>query len=159
MNKKKDHTSQDNVRRMKSPNSWNLAVIVTVIGGIVIIFNSQINDVLRSNYSIRKQEEYTELHFENHTNLPETVEVGKINNFSFTIGNSEHQKMEYGYSVYAETGGDLNVIDYSIVDLDQGENIIISKDFVLSRNVRTKIVVEIKNINQSISFWMEPEDL
>jgi hypothetical protein len=44
-------------------------------------------------------EPLTEVYFENHTQLPSSVELGKLYNYSFSVHNLEHQRMRYVYTI------------------------------------------------------------
>lgn len=46
-------------------------------------------------------EPLTEVYFENHTQLPQTIDLGKNYEFSFTVHNLEYQNMNYTYNINA----------------------------------------------------------
>jgi len=92
-------------------------------------------------------EPLTEVYFENHTQLPASVELMNWYNFSFTVHNLEYQKMRYVYSVDAYS--EENVLLYNI---DSGELLMFENEtktineqlsFIEDFN-RTKIVVSVE---------------
>jgi uncharacterized membrane protein len=96
-------------------------------------------------------EPLTELYFNNHENLPKTVEPNKLYKFSFTINNLEYKNMTYNYIVK----GYNMTIDNNNVTLENNQSASIIEYFLMPENfTRTNITVTIKN-NQSIHFWVE----
>lgn len=91
-------------------------------------------------------EPLTEMYFENHTQLPDSVELNKLYNYSFTIHNLEHQKMKYTYTIdmFAENGTLLDNMDSGEFILEIDEYITIDESFKLIEEFnRTKIIINI----------------
>ena len=132
----------------------------------------------------RKPETLTELYFENHLNLPKYIKGSEQYKFTFTIHNLENKDMDYSYIIYKEipnqkitigggkVEGENKGYTYSIfkdiasqkTTLEEGK-VSIKKDEYKSiektigplENLRTDIVVELVDMNQHISFWMDKQ--
>ena len=102
-----------------------------------------------------KPETFTELYFEDHTNLPKTIKKDEKYSFIFTIHNVEYKDIEYSYVVYLQTNDQKTILDQGKFNLKDNEFKSVKEDFTLLENLRSKIVVEIINKNQNISFWMD----
>ena len=113
-----------------------------------------------------KTETFTELYFENHTELPTLVaspdEFTWYNNpntnlyqFSFTIHNLENKDMFYNYEIYSFEH-EQAVIDQGRVFIKNNQSKTITENFTLpSDSSRTKVTVNLINKKQQISFWVE----
>jgi hypothetical protein len=104
-----------------------------------------------------KPEAFTELYFEDHNNLPKTIEKGKEYSFSFTIHNLEYKDVEYPYIVYLQIDSEKVILDSGKLSLRNDEYKSQEEDFGPLYNLRTQIVVELPNENQQIDFWMEEQ--
>jgi hypothetical protein len=104
-----------------------------------------------------KPEAFTELYFEDHNDLPKTIERYKEYSFSFTIHNLEHKDVEYSYIVYLQRDSGRTILDSGRFSLQNDEYKSQREDFGPLENTRTQIVVEITNKNQQIDFWMEEQ--
>lgn len=102
-----------------------------------------------------KPETLTELYFEDHNNLPKTITRYDFYNFLFTIHNLEYKDMEYPYIIYLQTSDKKIILDENKIEVKNGEYKSIKEDFGPLKSLRMKIVVELLNRNQLISFWME----
>jgi hypothetical protein len=102
-----------------------------------------------------KPEAFTELYFEDHGNLPKTIEKYKEYSFSFTIHNLESKDMAYSYIVYLQRDSERTILDSGGFGLQNDEYRSQREDFGPLENLRTRVVVEITNKNQQIDFWME----
>lgn len=132
----------------------------------ILIFVSTILMIqyARSNPAIMRQvtlattripESFTELYFENHINLPTQIESGKYYTYEFTIHNLENRDMEYPYTVYLERGDNQTAIDQGIVEVKKDEYKTVENKVGPLKSLRTKVVVELTDKNQIISFWMD----
>lgn len=125
-------------------------------------------------------EPLTEVYFENHTQLPNIIQLDKTYNYSFTIHNLEHQKMRYTYSVdmYSEEGEWIDSLGSDEIILLHDEMVKVDNVFNFGYPInRTKIVVNVtkdlsletpkfKNklwwpdpnypMNVDIHFWIQP---
>ena len=130
----------------------------------------------------KKPETFTELYFENHLTLPAKIKPKETYNFTFTIHNLENRDMDYSYRIYKEIPDQKITVDegkfagidkgysYSIYQdiasikttLEEGK-VSVKKDGYISLEktigplelFRTKIVVNLVDQNQLISFWMD----
>ncbi len=102
-----------------------------------------------------KPETFTELYFEDHSNLPKAIIRRKEYSFVFTVHNLEHQDMEYPYAIYLQRGDQKTILNQGTFSLKYDEFKSINEGFGPLKNLRSNIVVELLNKNQIISFWME----
>lgn len=102
-----------------------------------------------------KPETFTELYFENHTNLPTTTDLTKLSSFTFTIHNLEYQDKTYPYEVYFLIGDQKTTIQQSSLSIKDGGYASVNVSFLPIRNERTKVVVELTDKKQQIDFWLE----
>jgi len=102
-----------------------------------------------------RPETFTELYFENHTQLPNKIVGWNTYPFSFTIHNLEDKDMEYPYSVYTIRDG-KKVITYKEdkVTIKKGEYKTITATIKALKPLDTKVVVDLTDKNQQISFLM-----
>jgi hypothetical protein len=114
----------------------------------------------------REPETFTELYFENHTELPLLIASPNeftwyknpntnLYQFSFTIHNLENKDMVYKYEVYSFEDEQI-IIDQGNVLIKNNQSKTITENFTLpSDALRTKVTVNLINKNQQISFWVE----
>ena len=153
-----------NILRTKSMATRKLYLIILIsasltlglIGLSTFVYENR-NSLSAFAASLKPQpERFTELYFENHTNLPKNIIIGKANSFSFTIHNLEYEKTAYLYKVYAESEGIKQEFDSNSVTLNQDESRTITENFVILVPItRPKIVVLLTEKNQSIDFWID----
>ncbi|MDP3727887.1 MAG: DUF1616 domain-containing protein [bacterium] len=101
------------------------------------------------------EESFTELYFEDHTNLPSTIALGETYDFSFSIHNLEQETTNYEYVVYiVEEDGTTTLVDSSSIKLKNEETATIGESFTLEDSFTTaKLVVEL-NTGEEIHFWI-----
>lgn len=102
-----------------------------------------------------KPETFTELYFENHVNLPKDIKRFEQYKFTFTIHNLENKDMDYLYIVYLQRDDEKTIIYKDRVYVKNNEFKSIEKTIGPLKNLRSKIVVELVDKNQKISFWIE----
>jgi hypothetical protein len=117
---------------------------------------TNINSVLASEFVVKPQK-FTELYFNQPASLPPQFVIGKLNHFSFIIHNQEGQNLTYSYVVYSEINHQLFPITGNEINLPNFSYQTIPVNFILSKNQRSKIVVNLPHQNQSISFWIDPQ--
>jgi hypothetical protein len=131
---------------------------------LVALFGFILFKVYKSNPAIReaivlattvKPETFTELYFENHTQLSDTITRWQEYPFSFTIHNLEYKDMEYPYTVYLQRDNEKIILSQGSVSLKQDEYKTIEDTVGPFKDLRTKIVVELTNKNQIISYWLD----
>ena len=134
---------------------------------LVALFGFILFKVYKSNPAIReaivlattvKPETFTELYFENHTQLSDTITRWQEYPFSFTIHNLEYKDMEYPYTVYLQRDNEKIILSQGSVSLKQDEYKTIEDTVGPFKDIRTKIVVELTNKNQIISYWLDGSD-
>lgn len=146
-----------------------VTVILTTIALIVIFFAGfffiQSNPSLKNTIALAttvKPETFTELYFENHTQLSRDTTPGKAHDLTFTIHNLEYKTMTYPYEIYvqdATSSARRTTVVKDIVRLNHDEKKTITEHFVLLEPVkRAKVVVNLVNKNQEIHYWIGEEN-
>ncbi|MFA6570501.1 MAG: hypothetical protein WCT77_04615 [Bacteroidota bacterium] len=104
-----------------------------------------------------KPETFTELYFEDHTNLPKEFSSNKTYSFSFTIHNLEYKDFTYQYEVRSidELGFSLLQKDSITLKHDEFRTIPVSFKTLKVESNRFQVEVKILDKNQTIHFWME----
>ncbi len=102
-----------------------------------------------------RAEKFTELYFENYSQLPKLVKIGETQNFIFTIHNLENMDKSYIYAVYLLQDGQKVVLDQGVINLKSDEFRFTKEDFTITENVKTEVMVELTNKQRSIHFWIE----
>lgn len=101
-------------------------------------------------------ENFTELYFEDHLNLPKKAEKDADMSFRFTIHNLEHSAMDYPYEMYIEYNGRKQSLEKSSVTLKHDEHRTLLKSIKLIEPVdRARVVINLTEKNQEIAFWVE----
>ena len=100
---------------------------------------------------------FSELYFNDHVDLPNTIYDLDTYKFSFSIRNREFKKMTYKYAVYLQRSDEKIILDEGEKTLSNGQLISINETFGPVKNERMKVVVELLDRNQQISFWLNPE--
>lgn len=134
--------------------------IVSVFIGVfflVLYFNrGGIHRFLLAEKLLPLPETFTELYFENHIKLPSLVDLGRKQMFSFTIHNLEARNMSYSYEVYIDTNGIQKPVDVKTIAIKDNGYTTIPESFTLTTAAdRSVVVVNLKNKNQKIDFWIE----
>jgi len=105
---------------------------------------------------IPRQERFTELYFNDHTNLPKYISRGEKISFSFVIHNLEEKRIWYPYVVYFKSqDGRTYEIEEKSVFLEDGESKTIKESCtsILADN-SGGIFVELKDSQQEIHFLL-----
>lgn len=106
-----------------------------------------------------KKEAFTELYFEDHLNLPKQVASSQEYSFQFTLHNLEDKNMKYRYEVYLDIGDEKLFLDKGTIFLKNNEYKTTQEIFTKNGSLyKGKIVVNLINKNQQISFWIEGEN-
>jgi len=136
-----------------------LVVVCFIAVGIFQLFkyNSVKNAITLA--TTKEPQTFTELYFENHLSLPDKVTLFEENNFEFTIHNLENKDMEYPYEVYIDTNGEKQAISMDSVLIEANEYKTITVDFTITIPIpRSRVVVNLINKNEQISFWIIVEE-
>lgn len=101
-------------------------------------------------------ENFTELYFENHLQLPKSTTIDNPQTFSFTIHNLENKTMTYPFEIYVQdTNGSRSGIMNNTLTLKHNERKTITETFAMTEPIkRAKVVVLLLNKNQEIHFWI-----
>ncbi|MFH0978568.1 MAG: carbohydrate-binding domain-containing protein [Candidatus Woesearchaeota archaeon] len=135
----------------KEENTLYNAIIFSLAIGIVIVIVTLI--IARP-----APEYFTELYFQNHTNLPKMITEGQLQTYTFSIHNLENGSFTYEVRIFAEiTEGNQTQQDF-----DNYENITVKKGELMNKTVsfsinktflKAKITTEIMNKDQEIHFF------
>ncbi len=103
---------------------------------------------------IPRQEHFTELYFNNHTNLPKNPTINGMIKFSFAIHNLEGKDKEYLYVVYFKKGKyRTTTVDQKTVLVKDNEEKIITETYKFNSNtIIETIFVGLTDLNQEIHF-------
>jgi hypothetical protein len=150
------------VRKRKEFNYKLLVLIETPI--LLLFLALGIFSFVKSNPAIMnmitlattvKAETFTELYFEDHTNLPKDTNLYEEKTFKFTVHNLEYKTMTYPYEVYIDFEGEKQMIDEGSISLKQNQYKTIEESYLLTYPTqRVKIIVNLINKNQQIDFWI-----
>lgn len=97
---------------------------------------------------------FTELYFENSTNLPKYAVFREKFAFQFTVHSLESHDKEYRYEAYALNGDTKLQLGNGTFSLKDNESKTITISTTELTQVRQKIVVELLDNHQIISFWI-----
>jgi hypothetical protein len=153
---------------MKSKNQHTLdyrLIVKSAVLTIAVCISARMIQFAVTNPAIRetvvlattvKPETLTELYFEDHTNLPKQIELGKVQTFKFTVHNLEYQNMTYAYEVGVADDETSRALASGSATLSHNQFKTIPVSYTLSSaSGRTKIQVTLQGRNQSIGYWME----
>lgn len=143
-------------RKIKIIDRALIVLIATILLlSIYLIGSPWINQTLATAMSV-KQDTFTELYFENHTQLPKLVDANKNYTYKFTIHNKTGNDITYTYSVYYDINGVKYFLDNNTALIKNGGYKSIQEVFIPTSTLpRVKIVVELVNIHQQIAFWTQ----
>ena len=123
----------------------SIITIIAIIAVIVLIF------------SIQTTESFTELYFEDHQDLPLSIELGQTYTFQFSIHNLEQESVDYLYNIYMDVDGEEQNLEENTISLSNNQTATITESFRLTEDFdEAKIVVETND--QEIYFWVELEE-
>jgi hypothetical protein len=144
-----------NINRQLIAEIKSLILVVLLIAGTYefIIHVSSIKNAIALATTV-KPETFTELYFEDHSSLPKIVTRHQEYSFVFTVHNVENKEVEYPYEVYIQRDDQKIILDQGDLTLKDNEYKSINENFGPLKNLNLKIVVELINKNQNISFWM-----
>jgi len=132
---------------MKENTIYNILIITCIIAILavtVLIFTT------------KKSESFTELHFENHQNLPKTIELNKNQDFYFTIHNLENKLINYNYQITLELNGKTQLLKQNQISLNNNQKQTIYQSFKINQPFQQgKITITLINKKQSIHFWIK----
>jgi hypothetical protein len=132
-----------------------LIAVVALLGYDLATGSNDLNNSITLATS-HKSEEYTELYFENHNNLPKFINNNSAYGFAFTVHNLESKDFDYSYVVYAESDKGKALIDAGNFNLKNGGSKSLNENFGPLADSKIKIIVELLNKNQQIDFLIYP---
>jgi hypothetical protein len=101
-------------------------------------------------------ETFTELYFENSTQLPSVIVPRHTYTFQFTLHNLEDKDMKYTYEVYLAVGKNKLIFDKGTIFVKVNDYKTIQEKFVSSSLLpRSEVIVDLTNENQQIDFYVE----
>ena len=140
-----------------------MPVIALTVGVIIIValgavFHSAIDRQMHNWKLLPEPERLTELYFTHPNSLPSDYTPGQAQTVSFTVHNLEYQATDYHY-VILETNQDGNqsqTLTSGSFTLPQNaykkEAVSIS---TVDLGSRVKLEVDLKNVNESIDYWVQ----
>ncbi len=131
--------------------------IVTMAIYILYAYGPVIRSVLYKQldkfHLIPKPERFTELYFENHTDIPKEMAKGKTILFSFTIHNLEGKDMEYPYAVYFKNNYGTTTVEKNIALVKDNEYKTITESYTFkSMSKGETLYVELTDQHQELHF-------
>lgn len=148
-----------NFAKFKKEYITSMAILAALL---LILFaaggqSGAINGKLNERKLIPQPERYTELYFADYESLPRKIESGKPLDFSFVIRNLEGDDTNYPYVVYLEyaDGRRENVQTGAVSLANEGSKTIIVTDNVAADPTIKKVIVQLTEKDQEISFILE----
>ena len=134
---------------MAKETGYNFLIGLSIMTVVVVIVLTLIT---------QSTEPFTELYFNDHTELPSTVSLGEEYEFSFVIANHEGEIVEYDYLIFLEySSGEEVLIESSSIILNDGESAIIDESFDITTSFGSaRVVVALED--QEIYFWLMEEE-
>lgn len=135
-------------------------VICVIFFGFVIVWTPlnipTIKNLLTQYHLLPEPEKLTELYFEKHLELPNRIEIGKEQKFSFTIHNLEYAETIYAYNISSQDNENLTEIASGEAKLAHEEFKTFDITYQLATaSGRTKVSVTLPEQDQQIHFWLE----
>lgn len=142
------------LKNINIKNYLLVLLIAVAIAFILFQYKQAIYAQLDSWKLIPRPERFTELYFNNHTNLPKQISEGETISFSFVIHNLEGKSWQYPYSVFfISQDGQITNIEEATVTLSDGEYKTIEESYTsaLADN-NGEIFVELQQPKQELHF-------
>ena len=133
---------------MKENTVYNTLIAISLIAITIVTFFI---------FTTKTTEPFTELYFEDHLNLPKTIEPGKYYAFEFTVHNLENKQMDYEYQMTIETDQPFpKPTNTGFITLENNETKTTKQNFKISKEFQTaKITVTLAEQDQEIHFWVK----
>lgn len=137
----------------------NTTICIVIAVGLIIaiiLLQKPVTSLLSKNHLLPEPETFTELYFEDHANLPKTIQTDKKYVFFFTVHNLEHKEMKYPYEVAIVDGEKRKVIDHGEFGLKHDAYKTTDVQFTIAETAaRVKIETCLTELKQCVHFWME----
>ena len=132
---------------MKEDKLYNLLIIGSIIGIIAILILI---------FTTNTSEAFTELYFEDHTNLPSEIKLGDNNQFSFSIHNLEQKTKTYTYQVsLINEDGTSQILDSSSISLNNNETVTVKESLNIKEAFGSAEVLVQLDSGEEIHFWIK----
>ena len=131
-------------------------LLASLVGGYVVLKGPVIAKL--NDWKLLPQpERFTELYFEHHLDLPNTLKPNEQKDINFTVHNLEYQDMTYEYTVRAISTSSAVLLDKNSFLLKENEFRTVTVPVIIPEMMyRTKVIVTLENLHQSIHFWVDP---
>jgi hypothetical protein len=140
---------------LRSSLFFSMAVFILVLAFISNAYRFQIYNELNYLKLTPQTEKFTELYFENSSNLPRVSKEGETMFFSFTIDNLEGKDKQYHYSVCLKNESGMTLIDDNTASIKSGESRTINETYTFPVSYPKEILfVELPELNQEIHFFL-----
>ncbi|MEM4245069.1 MAG: carbohydrate-binding domain-containing protein [Candidatus Nanoarchaeia archaeon] len=143
---KQEETKIEEQTEVKTSNKAKIfdIIFVCIIIGLIIVLVLAVKS--------KPTEGFTELYFEDHTNLPKYSD-GNLE-FKYSIHNLENQDYTYYVEIAVERDGkEKEVLDNQRYELKDQETKTIEAKVNVEDYKKAKVIVSLKNKDQSIHFW------
>jgi hypothetical protein len=135
-----------------------LIVIIAAFAAVILLYliRTTVYAGLNNLDLIPQPERFTELYFEDASNLPRMTVAKQPIEFAFTIHNLEGVTTTYPYSVYLKYPfANNDVLVSSTITLADNATTTIPIQYVFpATNEQVEVVVDLTSLNQSIDFLM-----
>jgi hypothetical protein len=106
----------------------------------------------------QREDPFTELYFNNISDLPQNLRLNQTYNFSFTISNRESEEQIYLIRARVEYEGKKKSILSSDVKIDPDQSMSFPVSFNMNESfAQAKIAVRLDNLGHEIHFWAGEE--
>lgn len=135
------------------------AILTVVIVAGAYTYRSAAYKQLDAFKLIPRPERFTELYFENHTNLPKTKVKNETIFFSFTVHNLEGKDMQYPYVVYFKNNYGTTTVEKSGAFVKDNEYKTITESYTFKSNSpQETLYVELTDKHQELHFALSGAD-
>jgi hypothetical protein len=124
-----------------------------------LVFTLFLAAILLEESQTQKEDPFTELYYNNISELPQTLRLNQTYNFSFTINNRETEEQIYLIRARVEYEGKKKNILTSDVKIDPDQSMSFPVSFNMNESfAKAKIGVRLDNLGHEIHFWAKEEN-
>lgn len=125
---------------------------------VLILIITLVSILIVNQFKSTKQEEFTELYFNNHDELPKSIS-NESSEFSFSISSKNKSPTSYDYIIILKYDSKEKVLDRGQVILNPHETKTISTKFLSEENFEAGVIsVKLLYTNQEIHFGVSNND-
>jgi len=134
-----------------------LGIIIVGVISFGVADAHGIKDQLNDWKLLPEPEKLTELYFTHPNSLPSTYIAGSTQAVAFTVHNLEYKNTNYKYQVEEQSsdGSQTATLTQGSFWLNQNKYKTVSENINISNmGSRVKVIVDLTNVNESISYWV-----